>query len=230
MGFSSYVISGPEAIATFLKNPTRELSSSPRTLTIMEYAFGYPHEELDKCVIPQDSDPEGPINMSYHALLAGSWLGKLTNELQDSFVSQALEESNKMGNDWVEVPDLVKFLNKFLFVGAGHAIFGAKMVEVVPRVADDYFDFDKNVYQLFRGLPRWLSRPGLRARDQLMNDITQWRHYVQKHCDIDDISDDVAWEPWYGSKSNRTRQRAFVTRGITRDDTRAAEDLANMYA
>ena len=228
--FSSYIISGPDVIAAFLKDPARSLSQTSRSLNIMEHAFGCPHELVDKFRASQDMELEHQIHTALQSMLAGPRLEILAGRYQQAVIGQVLEGNASMGDDWVEMPDLCSFVEKHIFEAATRAVFGPYLVQLNPTVADDFWDFNRHVKSMFMGVPKWMNGAAIRARDRMTDNVKRWQRHAAEHVTIDDIPEDTEWEPYYGSKSTRIRQQLLLKRGIIDESARAAENLAFMWA
>ncbi|KAL8830595.1 MAG: hypothetical protein Q9191_001348 [Dirinaria sp. TL-2023a] len=228
--FPTCIVSGPESVAAFLKDPTRGLIQTNRSLKIMEHAFGCPHEFVDEFRPRPDGELEQQIHHALQSMLSGARLEILAGRYQEAVVNQVFEGDAKMGDEWTVLPDLCAFVEKNIFEAATRAVFGPYVVELNPTVSADFWNFNRHVKSMFMGVPQWLNPAARRARDKMTGNVKRWQRHAQEHCNIDDIPDDVEWEPYYGSKSTRVRQKLLTKRGIMDESARAAENLAFMWA
>ena len=228
--FSSYIVSGPEAVGAFLKDPTRNLSQTARSLNIMEHAFGCPPHLVQEFRARPDTDLEHQIHTALQSMLSGSRLEILAGRYQEAVVNQVMEGDGKMGDDWVELPDLCTFVEKHIFEAATRAVFGPNLIAQAPNLSEDFWNFNRHVKSMFMGVPKWMNKTAVRARDKMTGSVKRWQRYAAEHVDIKSIPEDVEWEPYYGSKSTRIRQQLLTRRGIMDESARAAENLAFMWA
>ena len=196
----------------------------------MEHAFGCPHDLVENFRARDDVDLEQQIHSALQGMLSGARLEILAGRYQESVVDQVLEGDAKQGDDWIELPDLCSFIEKQIFQAATRAVFGPYVVELNPDVAEDFWSFNRHVKSMFMGVPRWLNGPAIKARDKMTGNVKRWQRYAADHVNIDEIPEDVEWEPYYGSKSTRIRQQLLTRRGIMDESARAAENLAFMWA
>ena len=227
--FPTCIVSGPESVAAFLKDPTRGLTQTSRSLKIMENAFGCPPEFVDEFRPHADSAIENELHHALQSMLSGPNLEIMYKQFQDVMVSQVLEGEGRMGDDWTVLPDLCSFVEKNVFEAATRALYGPYVVELSPTITADFREFNRYVRSLFMGVPHWLNPAARRARDQMVQNIKRWQRHAQAHCSIDDIPDDVEWEPYYGSRTTRNRQKFLTKRGIMDESARAAENLAFLF-
>ncbi|KAI1382460.1 cytochrome P450 [Hypoxylon crocopeplum] len=232
-GFSSYVVSGPEAVTAFFKN-TRDLSTTSRGITIIQNAFGCPRH-LAHHFQPRYS-PEGipdeieqAIHRGVQTGLSGPQLEVLATRFQINLTERIAASRDEIGNDWVEIPDLCDFVQKYVIESAICTFFGPFMVSLNPNIVDDFLEFNSYIRLLFMGMPRWLIPKAYKARQRMVENIQRWQKHARDHCEPANI-EDVDWEPYYGSKFIRERQSLLTKRGILDEMARAAENFANLWA
>ena len=228
--FRSCIVSGPEIVAAFLKDPTRGLTQTSRSLMIMEHAFGCPHELIDQFRPRDDVELEQQIHGALHGMLSGARLETLAGRFQKTIINQVPESITEADDEWTELPDLCALVEKNVFEAATRTVFGPYMVSLNPNLAADFWDFNRHVKALFMGVPKWLSPASFRARNKMTESVKRWQRHAAEHCNVDEIPEDVEWESYYGSKSIRVRQQLLAKRGIVNESARAAENLAFMWA
>ena len=226
----SCIVSGQEIVAAFLKDPTRGLTKTSRSLKVMEHAFGCPHELVEEFRSRDDVELEQQIHSTLQGMLSGPRLDNLTRQFQEAVVDQVLYGDARMGDEWTVISDLCAFVERNVFEAATCAMFGPHVVSLNPDVAADFWNFNKHVMPLFMGVPKWLSPASNKARDKMTDHVKRWQRHAAEHCNIDAIPEDVEWEPYYGSKSTRIRKQLLTKRGILDESARAAENLAFMWA
>lgn len=209
----------------------------------METAFGCPNHLLDafkphtptiqpqtKSTSPPEENIEHLIRKAVNTGLSGAHLDALTARFQEYLVEQNEENAeSKIGDEWTELPDLNAFVEKQVFEAAVRSMFGTYILSLNPTLANDFWNFNRNIGALFMGAPRWLNPAAYRAREKMLENIKRWQKYAHDHCDIANLVD-VDWEPYYGSKFIRERQGLLTKRGILDETARAAENFAFMWA
>ena len=161
--------------------------------------------------------------------LSGAQLDVQTSRFQQYLVERIEASTNEIGPDWIALPDLTSFAEVILFVASMRSTLGTGIFCVNPALAEDFSNFHQSVGTLFMGLPRWLNPAAHRARDKMVKNFERWQKYAREHCDISNL-DDVDWDPYYGTKYNRDRQKFLTKRGIMDETARAAENLAITWA
>lgn len=169
--------------------------------------------------------------MALQTMLAGPGLEVLAERYQDEVVRQLMaSEKVPEGDEWVELPDLISFVECHILEAATRALYGPYLVSLNPTVAKDFWEFNKRVKSMFMGVPKWMNPLAIKARNKMTDNIKRWQRYTAAHCNIEDIPDDVEWEPYYGSKYTRVRQKLLTKRDIMNESARAAENLAFVWA
>lgn len=232
-GFSTYIVSGPEAIAAFFKN-TRDLSTTSRGVTVIQNAFGCPkhlahHFEPGYSSEGIPNEIEQAIHRGVQTGLSGPQLDVLANRFQISLLDKIRESQHEIGDDWVHVPDLTSFVQKYVIEAAMCTFFGPYMISLNPTVVDDFIHFNGYIRFLFMGMPRWLIPGAYKSRDKMQESIKRWYRHANENCDLANL-DDVDWEPYYGSRFIRERQGLLGKRGVVDETARAAENFANLWA
>ncbi|KAG7284610.1 hypothetical protein NEMBOFW57_009215 [Staphylotrichum longicolle] len=229
--FPSYIVSGRDCVAAFLKDQGRQLSRIPRGLNYMEHAFGCPHEFVHQFKPRDDVDIEHQMHTALQTMLAGNGLEVLAGRYQTEVAHAALSTS-LVGkeHEWTELPDLCSFVEDHVLEAATRALYGPHLVALNPTLARDFWTFNRRVKSMFMGVPKWLNPSAVRARDKMTDNVKRWQLYAAEHCNIDEIPDDVEWEPFYGSRYTRVRQKLLTKRDIMNESARAAENLAFIWA
>ncbi|KAH7320698.1 cytochrome P450 [Stachybotrys elegans] len=232
--FSTYIVSGPESIASFFKE-NLYLSATSRSIVVMENAFGCPHEHVDlfRPRVTADGRPDDIEHMIHRSIqggLSGPRLETLTAQFQARLAESLLGQTDKEHQGkWIEVDDLHGLVQKHVFAAMVHTLFGSYMLSLNPTIASDFWEFNKSVRSLFMGLPPWMTPGALKMRSKMLESIKRWQRHAQENCNFDDISD-MDWEPYYGCRHVRERQALLTQRGILDETARAAENFAFMWA
>lgn len=108
------------------------------------------------------------------------------------------------------------------------SMFGPHLLSLNPTFIEDFWAWNIDMGPLFMGLPRWLIPGAYRRRDKLLESIMRWHAYAHAHYDCEE--DEVEWEPYFGSRFSRRRQRLFGRWDAMDARARAAEDLSFIWA
>lgn len=163
-----------------------------------------------------------------HKYLSGQHL----HSLNDRFLATLDRdlETKEIGQDWVEYPDLYKFLQSTVTRASIETVYGRALLDLNPTFIDDFWEFEANAPRFLRGMPRWLMPNAYRARDKLVNAFMKTHTFAHSRSDYSKTGPrDPEWEPMLGSKLIRTRHEHLLKMGPIDDKALACEDLGLMF-
>jgi hypothetical protein len=224
---------------------SRELSTGPASVAIMENVFGSPPETASILIndntgcsvqplegsnpLPQDQRYFHLIHNTIHTNLMGAGLADLASRYLEN-LEKELDELSGESEDWIEIPDLYALVQNAIFRASTIAICGPHLFELNPTFTDDFWEFDIKVGGLIKGLPRFLVPSSYRVRDRLIDEIMAWHRFAESHIDRkDEELEKKLWEPYYGSKLVRDRARELSQIKGYNDKARAANDLGLIW-
>lgn len=222
----------------------RNLNSTPGLNLVLQTFFGLP-----KHVVPfYEADNSGiaaaPIPGSnvppHHRInhlrfsaaqkyLHGPHLNGMTKLFVERFGDQ-IAKNDEIKGDWVEFSNLTDFLQKNIFRAATSSLCGPYLLSLNPTFIDDFWEYIGDIPVLYKGLPRWWNPKAHRARDRCLAAIQKWHLHAWDHVDRSKDDDSVPWEPYFGARIMRTRYTYAKGIEATSDESRAAEDLAMIFA
>ncbi|KAK4690336.1 hypothetical protein P7C71_g6432, partial [Lecanoromycetidae sp. Uapishka_2] len=235
-GQTMHVLFSPSAIQALFKarSPTRDGFNQQ----IGEKAFGIDRDETMKYFgIGEGPDHTGftPVqqqeSVNHHYLLEKKAVNELTAELMRVLRDQVTREFEFDGKEGKEREvGLYAWLQDRMFNASTTAFMGSRLLEVYPNLREDFFVFDQYMLTMFFGIPKWLSPTAYKVREKALGGLVEWQRRMQEECKgtILDPDGDVDWEPVYGSRVNRARQRYYASRGLNMR-TRAAMDLGFLF-
>ena len=238
-----YFVVGADHLAALFK-ASKGMSTKAGVLKALENMFGTPSDVIpfyaadDSGVnsIPAPGSrvkPEHRLNYfqvrAAHKHLAGSGMVKMTERFL-SVLERRIEESH-VGRDWIDMPDLYTFLQYEVFNAAVEALCGKYLLTQYPGFVDDFWEFDRSVPMLFKGLPRWLIPRPYRVRQRILDAIKSWHKLAREHSDSTKINaEDDEWDPYWGAKLMRARANYTKSMPFMNEDALAAEDLGLIFA
>ncbi|KAI2467415.1 cytochrome P450 [Annulohypoxylon bovei var. microspora] len=239
------MISNPTHIQTVFRS-SKYLTSKPSLLFALKYLLNTP-PSIIKSYARDDSGMAAKPNKGStveHAdriqlhqaqtarrFLSGQHLVQTAERYVATFKRNLHALAKVNTDDWVEFPDLYQFLQIQITRASIETIMGSKILEMSPRLIEDFWEFDMSVPQFTRCLPRWLMPSAYRARDRLLNSIKEWHAYAHANSDCSKTNDeDPEWEPYFGSKLIRARQEYSLKTSFMNADACASEDLGLMMA
>ena len=241
--FKAYFISNAEQFDVILKG-ARNLNSTPGLNIVLQTFFGVPKEVakfyskdnsgINATPIPGTNvPPHHRINHlrfgAAQKYLYGPHLNGMTTRFVEHLGKQ-IAEDKEIGEDWVEFPNLTDFIQKRVFEATTTALCGPYIFSLNPTFNEDFWEYIRHIPILYKGLPRWWSPKAYKARDKCLAAITKWHLHAWNNVDHSKDHDSVAWEPYFGARIMRTRYTYAKNMEATTDESRAAEDLAMIFA
>lgn len=143
-------------------------------------------------------------------------------------IARALDVKADEGKE--QVVSLYDWIQEKMFVASTTALMGSRMLEIYPNLGEDLFVFDRDMLTMLFGIPKWVSPEPYKVREKAMRGLIKWQQQMQEECkgEPKDPEGDVDWEPIYGSRVNRARQRYYASRGLSLE-TRAGMDLGILF-
>jgi hypothetical protein len=155
-------------------------------------------------------------------------------ELTAGFMQQLKQELRQDGlfSDGTNLEakvNIVHWLRDHMFVASTHALYGSRLFEIYPELVKDMWDVDEAMVPLLAGLPTFMMPQHYAARARAIAGMLRWHEAAWRECKGQPLEpNDKDWEPIYGSRFNRARQRFYMHRGIT-THTKAAADLGILF-
>ena len=140
-------------------------------------------------------------------------------------------QGTQINSEWIDQPDLYRFLQYEVFSAAVEALCGSHLLSQSPTFVEDFWEFVASVPTLVKGLPQWMSPKPYRIRRRLLDAIKRWHKMAHEHSDCTKTgANDPEWEPYFGSKLMRARQEYSRSMNFMNADALAAEDLGLIFA
>ena len=178
----------------------------------------------------KDRDPRfATSELPYDYMLRTDRVNELmetfTWKLEDEFVKdQRLTDGKEL-----EI-GLATWVRDQMFKASTYTVLGKRVLEVYPELIEDFWDFDRAMLPLFFGLPKLVIPEDFKIRDKVLSGMQRWQEVAWEECKGQplDPDDDVSWEPIYGSRVIRARQRSYMYKGLTMQ-SKAASDLGMIF-
>ncbi|KAK3169358.1 hypothetical protein OEA41_008741 [Lepraria neglecta] len=235
-GRNIYILFSPSAVQALFK--TRGPARDGFNLQIVEKGLGIDCKEgLRFFGIGEGPDHTGITpaqqleNIDHNYLLGKKSVNELTAEFVRVLRDQVTSKLKGEGGEGKEKDDaLYAWLQDMMFNASTTAFMGSRILEVYPNLREDFFNFDRVMLTMFFGIPKWLSPKAYNVREKTLGGLIEWQQQMQEECKSNpaDPDGDVDWEPVYGSRANRARQRYYASRGLN-TRTRAGIDLGFLF-
>jgi hypothetical protein len=234
-GQRSHILFDPTAVQSLFKarGPTRDRFN----YKVLENAFSMKKPEVKKyygLVEPTgDKINRDPRFATDHPQFDYILRGDRVKELSEIFMKKLDEElaKDERLSDGKELEiGLAAWLRDHIFVASTYAFLGERLLEVYPELIQDYWGFDKAFLPLFFGLSKFMIPKQYESRDKVMSGMIRWHEVAWEECKGKPLDpDDASWEPIYGSRFNRARQRFYMYKGLT-THSKAATDMGMLFA
>ncbi|KAI0846352.1 cytochrome P450 [Daldinia vernicosa] len=239
------IVANPSHIQTIFKS-SKQLTSKPAILHSLKHILKSPAHAVAFYAADNSGIAASPrkgsnikhhnrINFhqahTVHEFLSGQHLTHIADRYLTILQRNLSSLFASRSDDWVEYPDLYQFIQIQATKASIETIMGSKILEINPNIIDDFWEFDNNVPQFLKCLPRWMMPAPFKARDRVHDSIKKWHAYAHAHSDCSRISaNDPEWEPFFGTKMIRARQNYMLKMKPLDADARASEDLGLMMA
>ena len=232
-GNLTHILFSPNAIQTLFK--TRGIGRDGLNMQIAELGLGIDHRESMKYFgFGEGPDQTGTTPVQQQERVNHNYLleKKSVNELTAGFTQvlrDKLAEELKMMKG-AKVENLYGWLQDRLFKASTTAFMGSRLLDMYPNLREDFFEFDRHMLTMFFRVPKLLSPTAYNVRERTLGGLIMWQEQMQNECEHEPIDPDgdVEWEPVYGSRANRARQRYYASRRLNMR-TRAGMDLGFLF-
>ena len=164
-----------------------------------------------------------------HQLLAGANGIKIGQRYME-ILTRNISANDNIRNEWTESSDLWFFVRTLVFPASTETLFGSFFLSLNPTLTEDFWAFDRSVPTLLKGLPYWLSPRAYKARDKMLKAVKKWHAFAIEHSDFCRIGpDDPDWDPYFGAKYVKARQKFLHEVEVMNADGRASEDLGLLF-
>lgn len=118
-----------------------------------------------------------------------------------------------------------------MFAASTESVFESELLRIVPNLAEDFWTYDDHIPTLIRSPYRWLTPKAYKARDRMLDNVRKWHAHAKTHSDYNRVEpQDPEWEPYFGTKIVKARQKFFHGIKVLDADARAAEDIGLNFA
>jgi cytochrome P450 len=208
---------------------SKSAANTAMTIRVNRFLFALPERDLaiieaDKTgnlAQPNPGTEHYPAGLRWQYRIRSMLEGLLQGTALDSFIQKYLDvyrarlEQGVMtphiGTDeWVEVPDLLSWLRRDMLRAAMEAQCGESPFRLNDDFDRDFWAFDEAMPTLLKETPRWLAPRAWASRDKMVANLRRWLEHADQRFDwTDEDQVEAGWEPLYGSRLVRGRQRLF---------------------
>ncbi|KAI1654489.1 putative cytochrome P450 [Daldinia decipiens] len=235
-----HLVTGGSNISAIFRS---SFTSDPWILRILQHSAGYSPTDLAKfrqdesgsANLPRSGStrffsPEKRIWYALHrtyndGLVGAHPVDAFSASFQSSF-SQKL--AMFLPGEWVEVR-VFDFLKRHMMTAATNSVLGPRIIEVNPGFEDAFWQYEKAVETLAFGLPSWLNREGVRARDRFSAMCLKWYKLADQEFDWDNSKSHegvpLDLEPVFGSQISRGLAQWSRSFGFSADSVGAVYAL-----
>lgn len=231
----SYFVTGSEHVPILFKSTM--FTSDPWVIHIIKHTAGYfpvdvakflrddsgssrqPRVRSTKDTIPASERIWYALHQNYNATLSGPQSVKtVCTSYQTFFEQQLTTVLAAKGNSELLLFDFIK---KNMSRAAVCAMFGPGIIDTNPGFMEAFWKYEGLSEPLTFGLPSWLNREGIEARNTVRDMCTRWykRANYEFAWESLEADQDTIWEPIFGSSLFRGLARwgksfEFSTEGM----------------
>jgi hypothetical protein len=236
------IIADPEQIQGVFKQ-SRMLSNKSVTLWVLENLLGatrallsfYKADDSGMAAKPRPGSKVKQEDRVFffqirtaHTHLSGLHLHAINDRFMAT-LERDLDTLN-VGQEWVEYPDLYKFLQCIVTPCSIETIYGTKLLELNPDFVNNFWEFESNAPRFLHAFPRRFMTRAYEVREKLIEAFEKTHLYANEHSDCSRIgAEEPEWEPNFGSKLLRSRQYGMLAMKPMDARARATEDLGLMF-
>lgn len=121
-------------------------------------------------------------------------------ERYDQNLNEAL--SSYPAEKWTSI-SVQAFCRSKVVEASVNSLFGPDLIGLNSDFIDRFWQFDKNVFKLVMGLPRWINSSPFEAHDRYLDAIRTWLDTASNGFDWDSPAAEADWEPCFGGRAPR---------------------------
>lgn len=110
--------------------------------------------------------------------------------------------SSYSAKEWTAI-SVMDFCRSKVVETSVNSLFGPDLIRLTPDLVERFWEFDKNVFKLVMGLPRWLNAVPFQAHDRYVDAIKTWLDAASTGFDWDGPEAEADWEPRFGGRAPR---------------------------
>lgn len=188
---------------------------------------GLRHKSQSGATIKQEYRVDYLMHTFITQFMSGPSLGPLATRFTENLISRL--EMEDIGHEWREVPDLYEFVRDHMFYASLIAMFGEQLFKLKPNFCEEFWAFEKSVPDLAKGVPQWMNRSAINARDRCLASVQEWGTYLEEQGTKTPRCDPV-YDPVFGSEIVQKRHDAFAKMPTMSSKAIACEDLGLIWA
>lgn len=123
-----------------------------------------------------------------------------SNPIVEIFRRQFTEALDRYPVGKASTVNVKDFCRTLVTETAMRALLGPSMFELNPDFLDTFWEFDRNIFMLTLGPPRWLWPGPYKAQDRYLAMIDKYASSAFRKFDWDGPSKDTPWEPHFGAR------------------------------
>lgn len=110
--------------------------------------------------------------------------------------------SNYPVGKWTSI-SVQEFCRSKVVEASVNSLLGPNLIKLNSDFVDRFWQFDKNVFKLVMGLPRWMNSGPFEAHDRYVDAIRLWLDSASVDFEGDGPEAEADWEPHFGARAPR---------------------------
>lgn len=105
----------------------------------------------------------------------------------------------------------------------------SRILEMYPTLVGDLWEFDRQLANYSRRLPRWMIPSAYRTRDRQLANLKAWNRMAYQHSDCSKHGvDDADWDEFFGTRYIKAHEDLMRKHGLN-DDAIASDNLGLLF-
>ncbi|KFA54461.1 hypothetical protein S40293_07995 [Stachybotrys chartarum IBT 40293] len=228
---SIYFVSGGSYLSALFKS---SFITQPSIIRVIDYSAGYEASDVAKFAADDSGSAHVPLRGSnvgsddriWHAmhrlhsetLLSSAAANAFAAAFQDYFSQELATSGRWIGRpgEWATT-EISSFLRKHMMAAATKSIVGPSIYDMSPDFDDAFWKYEPQVETLAFGLPDWMTKAGLKARDEMRAIWRRWYEATDAKYDWSNSHDDVDLDPVFGSRISKGLARMGKSFGFSNE-------------
>lgn len=210
-GKRTHIVNSAAAVQSLFRS--RHVSRDLFNFQLGTQALGASKEDAEAMFPPSghESQHDKKDSMNHEHLLSQNAVNTLTAKFIEAF--QESLDGLKFQAEW-KTMDLLSWMRTSIFNSAVRALFGTKILEMNPTLAEQFWEYEAGFLPRMYGVPKLVKPKAYACMDNLLNSTQAWVEFaLAEHGGV--APEEPDWEPLMGSKVVRARHRYYDKIGLS---------------
>ncbi|KAK6387055.1 hypothetical protein LTS17_000321 [Exophiala oligosperma] len=231
-GKRAHIVNSAAAVQSLFRS--KQVSRDLFNFQLATQALGTSKEDADAMFPPtghefhsqqHENKKDGMEALNHEFLLSQNAVNTLTAKFIEAF-QDSLDGLEFETGEW-KTMDLLSWMRRSIFESAVRALFGTKILEMNPTLAEQFWEYEAGFLPRMYGVPKLVKPKAYSCMDGLLDKTQAWIEYaLAQHGGV--APEEPDWEPLMGSQVVRARHRYYDKIGLS-SRGKAAFDLGFLF-